>query len=272
MSRLHATLLALLLGAPAPCALAWSGDGHRVVAQLAAGQLRPKATAEAQRLLAGEIDPTLPGVANWADQLRESGSREGRRSQRWHFVNFKGGDCRYAPARDCPDGDCVIAAINRSFLALADRERPDSERRDALKWLVHLVGDVHQPLHATARDDRGGGDFQVAYHGKGRNLHNVWDGLVLHSSGLAWHTLAAQLAAGARLPPDPTSRSDRPAVDWSVESCRIAERIYPPTHVIGDDYLRDNLPLVEMRLQLAGKRLAGMLNHALDPRVVPAAR
>lgn len=263
-------LMAALIFTPS-AARAWGEAGHRVIGDLAARQLRPAARAEVARLLAGEPVPTLAGVANWADDVRAAEGGRGR-TRRWHFVNFRGGDCSYDPARDCPDGDCVIAAINRNFLALSDRRRTDAERRDALKYLVHMIGDVHQPLHSTPLDDHGGGEFQIAYNGKGRNLHGVWDVLILQHSGLSAPEYADLLAAQPPLAADPTRRSDRPAVDWAVESCRIVldGGIYPRKHVVDDRYLDTQRPLVEQRLRLASGRLADMLNYALDPNAPKA--
>jgi hypothetical protein len=262
--RIFVLLVALLSG-PAP-ALAWGPQGHQTIAELANRQLRPAARAEVARLLAGEAVPTLAGVSYWADEVRaeKSGTIQ---TSRWHYVNFKGGDCAYVPARDCPDGNCVIAAINRNFLALSDRSRPDAERRDALKFLVHFVGDVHQPLHASPIDDRGGNDYQVSYRGQGRNLHSVWDSLILPPAAQSPGDYAQSLSLRSPLPVDPTRKSDRPAVDWAVESCRLVEdrSFYPQGHVITDDYLKTHRALVELRLRQAGSRLADMLNFALAP-------
>ena len=265
-------LLAALLAAPFP-ARAWGEPGHRIIGELAQRQLRPAARAEVARLLLGDTEPTLAGVANWADDVRKGEFGSGR-TRRWHFVNFKGGDCSYVPARDCPDGNCVIAAINRNFLVLADRRRADDERRDALKFLVHLIGDVHQPLHATPRDDHGGTEFQVGYHGKGRNLHSVWDALIFHGRALPPAAYADLLGRQSPLPSDPTRRSDRPAVDWAIESCRVVleGKIYPAKHVVDDAYLDANRPLAEQRLRRAGSRLADMLNYALDSRAAKASQ
>jgi hypothetical protein len=265
-------LLAALFSLPLP-AHAFGESGHRIIAELAARQLRPAASAEVARLLAGEPEPTLAGVATWADDLRKAETGN-KRTNRWHFVNFKGGDCSYVPVRDCPDGNCVIAAINRTTLALADRRRPDAERRDALKFLVHLVGDVHQPLHATPLDDHGGGDYQVSYHGEGRNLHTVWDALLLQTAGRSTSEYVDFLGSKPPLPADPARHSDRPAVDWATESCEIVlhGKIYPEKHVIDDAYLDANRPLVEQRLRRAGSRLADVLNFALDPSLPRASQ
>jgi len=258
-------LFATLLAASVPV-LAWGPQGHQTVAELADRQLRPAAQAEVARLLAGEPTPTLAGVANWADEVRARESGASRTGQ-WHYVNFKAGDCSYLPVRDCPEGNCVIAAINRNFLALADRARPDAERRDALKFLVHFVADVHQPLHASPIDDKGGNEFQVSYRGEGSNLHKVWDSLILKHGARSPADYAAALNRRPPLPADPTRQSDRPAVDWAVESCLLVEDggIYPPGHVISDDYLNAHRAQVELRLRQAGSRLADMLNFALAP-------
>ena len=270
LARPIALLLSLLAFA-AP-ALGWGPSGHEIVAKLAQSQLRPAAQAQVDRLLAGEAEPTLAGVANWADEVRYA--NRGQSTTRWHFVNFKGGDCSYVPPRDCPDGNCIIAAINRNFLVLADRKRPDEARRDALKFLVHLIADVHQPLHASANDDRGGNDFQVAYHGRGRNLHAVWDGLLIRRGDMGPADYARWLERQSPLPPDPVPSSDRPAVEWALESCRLvrAPGFYPSRHVIDDQYLDAHRALAEQRLRLAATRLADMLNYALDPRTARSTR
>lgn len=269
-ARLVALLFCLL--APAAPTLAWGPPGHEIVGELAEHQLRPGARSEMDRLLAGEAQPRLAGIANWADALREAETGSSRTSG-WHYVNFRGGTCEYVPARDCPDGNCIIGAINQQFLVLSDRRRPDAERRRALKFLVHLVGDVHQPLHASPRDDRGGNDYQVSYQGQGRNLHAVWDGLIVGQARLPVPEYASQLDAQSPLPPDPTRRSDRPAQDWAIESCKLisSAAIYPSKHVIDDAYLAGHRKLAETRLRLAASRLADMLNSALDPRTASAA-
>jgi hypothetical protein len=214
-------------------------------------------------------------VPEWADELRAAGGAQARDTRRWHFVNFGGPGCEYAPARDCPDGDCVVAAINHQAARLADRRLPASERAEALKWLVHLVADVHQPFHATPRALRGGLDFQVQWRGRGRNLHLFWDlsmlDRALEASALDEAGYLRGLQAQPPLPADPTRDSDRRAIDWAQASCRLIadESLQPPRHAIGDDYPDAHRALLDAQLRLAGARLADMLNFALDP--APAA-
>ena len=256
-------LLPLLLCIALP-ALGWKRDGHRIVAELAQRELRPPVRAEIDRLLVGEAEPTLPGVSSWADSLRIADPKDPRSD--WHYVNFRSGDCDYVPARDCPGGNCVIGAINRQFLVLSDRSRPDAERRDALKYLVHFVGDVHQPMHSSPRKDKGGNDVQVNLDGRGTNLHAVWDSDLVASRGLAPEAYATELARSP-LPADPTGASTRPAVEWALESCRLVRDggLYPEGHKIDARYLDAHRGQAEAQLRLAGHRLAGLLNYALDP-------
>lgn len=268
MNKLFAvvSLCALALLLHSPHAAAWGGQGHRLVARIAERELTPQAHAEVARLLAGEPDPTLAGIASWADELRKSDPDLGKRSARWHYVNLGENDCAYAPPRDCPGGDCVIEALKAQAALLADRSQPLAARRQALKFVVHLVGDIHQPMHAGYAHDKGGNDFQLQFDGKGTNLHALWDSGMLYDRHLDddayLQTLLALPApaadSGPALPP--------PAAAWAQAACRIAVApgVYPARHVLPDDYVARWRPLAEAQLRLAGERLAAILNAALD--------
>jgi hypothetical protein len=261
--------LLLLLCLATPPALGWGRDAHRIVAELAQRQLTPAAGAEVSRLLAGEPEPSLAGVANWADDIRKADPRDPR--SRWHYVNFRNGDCDYLPERDCPDGACVIGAIEREVAVLADRARTDADRRDALKFLAHFVADVHQPLHATPRSDKGGSEFQVNLEGRGTNLHLVWDYDIVPPEGVSAQAHAEQLAARPTMSPDPIRGDAHPARAWALESCRIVAdgAIDPAGHKLDGAYLQAQRPLAERRLRQAGERLAATLNAALAPAPAP---
>ena len=155
-------LVALLCLGIAFTAFAWGRQGHALVGDLAERHLDPTAKAEIARLLAGETDPTLAGVASWADDLRDSDPARFKATSKWHYINAKGGGCGFDLARDCPDGNCVVGAIEAQRAILADRSQPIEARRDALKFIVHLIGDAHQPMHAGSRTDAGGNGFQVS--------------------------------------------------------------------------------------------------------------
>jgi hypothetical protein len=270
--------LALALAA-SPAAMAWSALGHRLVGELAERHLGPAAEAQVKLLLAGEPEPSLAGVATWADDLRNTDPEAFKRTGRWHYINTPpGAGCAYVPARDCPDGECVIAAIERQRAILADRNQPLAARRDALKFVVHFVGDVHQPLHATNHTDKGGNDFQVslrtdlepeAYARKryvdgvmGTNLHSVWDYYILGSERLGLRPNADRLDA---LPWPPKTDAGTGPVAGAGESCRLvdARHLYPDKHTMDRSYLDAERPLAEQRVRQAAYRLAQLLDDTL---------
>ncbi len=254
--------LACTLLAVAPCAFAWGSLGHRVIAQLAQKRLTPAARTQVDRLLAVTGAQRLADVATWPDELRDLDPDLGKRTARLHYVDFHSRDCRYDPPRDCAGNQCVVWAIGHYAAILGDRSRPAAERAQALSFVVHFVGDVHQPLHASYRDDKGGNDWQVRWHGRGSNLHRIWDTTMLNSTGSSYQALANQLAQNTRAVPQGT-----PA-QWAEESCRIVRDggVYPPTRNIDAAYVSRELPIAEERLRQAGVRLAVLLNRELDSR------
>ena len=263
-----AVLLAVCLLA-APVALAWGPSGHRIVADLAQRQLSPAARAEVARLLAPEHDRTLADIATWADELRGDKARQAlwRSTRGLHYVNFPRGDCHYVAPRDCRGGQCVVAAIGRYAAILGDRTRPDAERREALKFVVHFVGDVHQPLHAGYGDDRGGNRRQVRMGGKGSNLHKVWDSGLLGTRHLRWTAYAQRLADDGPVVLPPDVPGEAAPVQWAEESCRIVrdDGVYPAGRDIDAAYVKAERPIAERRLKEAGARLAALLNRLLAP-------
>jgi len=264
MRALAPLLLLALSLLHSPQANAWGGQGHRLVARIAETELTPKARAQVDTLLAGEPDPTLAGIASWADELREHDPDLGKRSSRWHYVNLGEYDCGYEPPRDCPDGNCVIAALQQQTALLADRSQPLEARRQALKFVVHFVGDIHQPMHAGYAHDKGGNDFQLQFNGKGSNLHSLWDSGMLKDRGLDDDAYLAELL---KLPATPVARPALPpaAVAWAQASCRVAVApgVYPASHVLPADYVAVHRPQAEAALRQAGDRLAAILNAAL---------
>lgn len=271
-------LLCLLLPAPV---LSWSGLGHRMVGELAAQRLAPEAGREVAALLAGEKDPTLGGVASWADALRSADPPRFRATSRWHYINARGGGCGFDVARDCPRGDCAVAAIEAQRAILADRGQPLAARRDALKFVVHLVGDLHAPMHASNRQDSGGNRFQVSLHTHlkpeaharkgyvdgvmGTNLHSVWDYYILASAERSPRQYVTRLRK--QVPRIVAGQQGQP-LDWARESCALidAQGIYPQEHAMDHRYLDAMRPLAEQRVALAAARLAALLNETLAAR------
>ncbi|MGH8151097.1 MAG: S1/P1 nuclease [Steroidobacteraceae bacterium] len=261
-------LCASLLGAGP--ALAWGNEGHRIVALIAADGLSPAARAEVARLLGpddrdADVRDAMEAVSTWADDIR----RERPDTERWHFVDIEISAGGYDAARDCPDDDCVVAQIAKDERVVADVRLAGPERAEALRFLIHFVGDIHQPLHCADDHDRGGNAVRVAIGGEETNLHAVWDTKVVAALGHDPRAVAADLAA--RITPQERRAWSRggPAA-WANESFAIAKRdIFGPLHGAGesgelvalpDDYAVRERPVAARQLEKAGVRLAMVLN------------
>ncbi|RDJ00467.1 S1/P1 Nuclease [Dyella solisilvae] len=258
---------ALVCLALAPMAYGWGQLGHSVVADVAQRHLSPAAEAEVERLLAPEHTKSLADIASWADEIRNDPAQDAlwKQTRALHYVDFTSGDCNYTPPRDCKDGQCVVAGIDHYVKILADRSQPDAARLQALKFVVHFIGDEHQPLHGGSRDDKGGNAYQVQFNGKGTNLHSVWDSGLLKTRGLESKPYADELESrGTVALPPPIAPLDNPYAQWAEESCQISRDIYPDGHKIDQAYVDKELPVAELRLRQAGRRLAEVLNLALS--------
>ena len=170
-----ASLLAaiVLLLASLVDAFAWGYAGHRIIAEIAEQFLEPETARQIRDLL--ERDHAYQGI-----DVGRSNSVQRPETAPWHYVNIPvhpapGEPSGYVPTRDCPNGACVVAKIEQFERVLADRQASERERLEALKYLVHFIGDMHQPLHASNNHDRGGNDVTVTFMGRQTNLHAVWD-------------------------------------------------------------------------------------------------
>ena len=243
---LVATLLPLDAGA-------WGQKGHHLIASLAESQLTPKARLEVARLLSLEPGATLISISTWADEHRSPATAA------WHYVNFPRSSCAYDAVRDCPGGQCVVGAIERQLDILKSATN-DESRLLALKYLVHLVGDVHQPLHAGFGDDRGGNSYQLQAFGRGTNLHALWDTGLLASRG---EDVPAALARLSLMPVDDAARRSSMA-SAAEESCHIVSGPgFYPGRALPEDYVARYAPIMDRQILLAGGRLAELLNQAL---------
>ncbi|MGP8033073.1 MAG: S1/P1 nuclease [Steroidobacteraceae bacterium] len=276
--------LALAL-AYAPLAAAWGPQGHRTVGAIADRLLTPAARSGVAQLLAADLDrfgnpsgrTTLESVSVWADEIRGTPADE----PRWHYDDIP--VCGSAQRDEyCPAGQCNSAQLERLSGVLADRQADLRTRNEALKWIVHLVADLHQPLHAADNADAGGNRVTVALAGvrtRGReSLHRAWDGELVR--------LALELRNRQRPPPDidalahearaltATAGQGTPA-SWARESNHLARNVayaYPgfacgrvPDGIVVLDrgYQREAEGIIRERLLLAGGRLANLLNELL---------
>jgi hypothetical protein len=236
----------------------WYDTGHRLVARIAESRLAPHTVLAVRDLLGGE---DIADASLWADQVR--GQR--RETGVLHYVNIPLNADTYVAERDCPDGACIIAAIERDRRILADQAAALPERAEALRFLIHFIGDLHQPLHVSDNGDRGGNDRPVFLFSRPFNLHQVWDGELIEATGLNEPQYLDRLRQEmASLDLAELERGS--VVDWAMEGHRMAaEHAYqlPRSGQLGDAYLAASLPLVDRQLIAAGVRLAKVLNEAL---------
>lgn len=246
---------------PTPSAFGWGRIGHRASAALAESRLTPAARAAVRDLL--EPGESLADASTWADEHR----RDLPESGPWHYVNVPITEAAYAP-RFCQPGGCVVSKIADFRRVLADPTVSPAERRKALRFLVHLVQDLHQPLHVGDRRDRGGNDLQLPFFEDGSNLHRIWDsGIVEHQSDSEkdWLRDITQSVS-----PDRAAQWAQGTVeDWANESLALAKLAYtmPETRIplrpgtkLGASYQAAYLPAVRERLALSGVRVAAILN------------
>jgi hypothetical protein len=258
---------------------AWGGQGHRLVGLIAANHLTPAAAANVAWLLEAQ---TLADVASWADRQ----VTDNQQTFYWHFLNIPRDAAGYDRDRDglLQPGlkagdradvwrDCAVDRITYHEQRLADTTLDRADRAIALKFVVHLVGDLHQPFHALGVG-RGGNDVRVSIFGvsdcgndpampRPCNLHSVWDGRLITRRALADDAYVAALesliSTNQWLARDPGTPAD-----WANESWALAKAaLVAPGTNIDEAYYTAQIPIVDQRVALAGVRLAAVLNRAL---------
>jgi hypothetical protein len=234
-------------------ASAWGPTGHRVTGLVAEKYISKKARKELQRILGGQ---SLAMASTWMDEIRSDTSWNFTAD--WHWVTIQDGQ-GYDQSEKNPNGD-IIQTIEKIVAALKSKKLSAKEEIEQLKMLIHLIGDIHQPLHVGGGNDRGGNDVKVSWFRTDSNLHRVWDSDMIDDTRLSYTELAESLEK-----PDATrvAALQKSAVrDWATESMSYRKQVYS----IGDGklgyvYSYNNFNLVRLRLLQAGVRLAGVLNE-----------
>lgn len=284
-------IVALVMATTTDEAHAWGGEGHRLIARIAYERLTPTARAEVDRLIAADAADPSPGctidsvetLSTWSDCVR--GIRAYANQSPWHYDNIP--VCETAPPFDCPNGNCATRAIERAERTLRDGRASDQQRVRALARLVHFIGDIHQPLHASDNGDRGGNDVRVIFEGhatyrtedgssRPNTLHGIWDSVLLRSAYGPGDT--ARPAIEMDIAEHAGAYAQEDARAWAAESHRVAvEFIYarwpeplrcgqaPELPVDVDQrYVRAAAPIIREQLAKASVRLAMVLNRALQ--------
>jgi len=253
--------------------LAFGDEGHEIVGTIAERQLTSSARAGVLALLATDHsgltrDASIAAETTWADRARDATTGG------WHYVNLELQNPNLASA--CAgQQSCIVTKIDEFRATLANPRAPPSERLRALQFLLHLVGDLHQPLHAADEHDRGGNEERVQAPGEAQgSLHHYWDTVFVAALGTDATAVAERLIAEIS-PEDRRRWREGSPRDWAWESYAIARRrVYgelPAPDAAGrydlsPQYVADATAIERVQLERAGIRLGQLLNDAFDRR------
>ena len=238
-------------------ALAWGAMGHRVTGDIAEHYLSAQAKAQIHAILGVE---SLAEAATYPDDMRSSPEEFWQKTANpWHYVTLK--QPHHYHAEDAPQQGDAVTALSKFTATLKDANASKEDKQLALRFIVHIIGDLHQPLHVSdaARNDKGGNTIKLKYFGHDSNLHKVWDSEMLDGTDLSFSELSGwlrkyigkeELAAWSSVSPQ----------DWIRESSELREKSYPAADELSWDYSFQQMPVVKKRLQMGGVRIANYLN------------
>jgi S1/P1 Nuclease len=241
---------------------AWGSKGHMIVAEIAQQRLTPAAQKSINELIPG-LD--LAAVANWPDTVRTQ--PEWVMSKPWHFVDLADGQ-RYEELPHSEEGN-VITAITNMVEVLKSKTETVLKKQEAIKFLVHFMGDIHQPLHVGRPDDRGGNSIKVVYNGKNTNLHALWDSGMINTANLDYRQYAATLENQNPFNPPYDTReiTFSQIIDENMSARQQIYDFVPANDApifIQESYVLRNKDLMNARMVVAGKRLAIVLNEIFN--------
>ena len=285
MTRALPLLAAAALAATVatPAAAYWE-FGHETVARIAEANIRPQTRTAIRRLLAQQAllgtpeckAGTMAQASVWADCIKPLKDAAGQPrfgyAYNWHFQDVN--VCRpFDLVAPCKDGNCVSAQITRDVALLKDKHTPPKERVQALAFLIHFVGDLHQPLHAGEKDDKGGNDVKAVYGDYATprlNLHSIWDGLLAERAITSGPPLVRRYPAAVRAE---VAAGD--VTDWSRESWQVShDAAYgsvetdpcapnPGSVTLDEATIERLVPVARLEVERGGLRLAKLLDEAL---------
>ncbi len=251
------TLTLLLIASPAA---AWGPIGHRVTGAIADENLGGLARANVQLLIGTE---TLAEAATYPDEMKSDPSTFWQKTASpWHYVTVATG-IAYKPSMAPAEGD-AITALNKFTATLRDSKASVEDRRVALRFIVHIIGDLHQPLHVGRGDDRGGNDTPVTFFNRSTNLHSLWDSGLIEEEKLSYTELTLFLSRSIS-PQNVVAWSDVRPGTWMTESIKLRETIYPAEPKLSWSYAYQHNIEMNDRLKKAGIRIAAYLNWVFAP-------
>ena len=240
-----------------PKAFSWGKTGHRVVAEIAERNLDPAAKKGIKELLDGD---DLARVANYPDEIRSD--RKYDYTGPWHYTSIPTGKTYFDQKRN-KDGD-IIDALFRMDEILKDPKKSKEDKAFALKFMVHLVGDLHQPLHVGIAEDRGGNNVRVRWFKTESNLHTIWDENVIDFQQLSYTEYSAFLNRYTKDEMKEFTRGN--FLDWAKESQDLRSAVYDTggSENLSYEYQYKTKPVIEERIRKAGVRLASVLNNVFN--------
>lgn len=237
--------------------LRWGQIGHYVTGHVAENHITDKTAAELDRVIGHE---SLAEAAVWMDDIRSDSNYD--YTNTWHWVTIPDG-MTYEETEKNPDGD-VLGQLETFIEELKEGGLSEKEEHDKLKMVVHMVGDIHQPLHVGTGEDLGGNRARVQWMGENSNLHRVWDSDLIESRQMSYTEISDNIDV---IDDEQVREWQQASVrDWAYESMSYREDVYnlPDDNRIGYEYRYANYNLVKERLVKAGVRLAGVLNDIYD--------
>jgi hypothetical protein len=252
-------LLTLTIVISGTLLISWGVAGHRTVAAVAEKHLLSNVSSVVAAYLGGQ---EMTEVSSWADEVRDQA--EYKQTAPWHFLNLPlglGHDA-FVQFVEGLGNENIYTAILKAETTLKDDSANVTARQDALKFLIHFVGDAHQPMHVSRKEDKGGNTIQVRFDGKGTNLHSLWDSKLIEHEHLSDADLVAACDK-ATAEEINQWQSDSP-MEWLWESYQISSQLYKETEAnnnIDEAYYNKYIQVIHKRINQAGIRLAGELNR-----------
>lgn len=243
--------------------ISWGFKGHRAVATIAQKHLSANTAYVVSAYLKGQ---QMEDVSTWADENRNPATAP------WHYINLPLGLSRDAFVKAVQESDNnVYTAILKTEATLKDANASADAKNEALKYLIHLIGDAHQPMHVSRKEDKGGNSIQLRFNGQGTNLHSLWDSKLIDKEGLSQEDIVKtyDTASGTDIK---KWQSDGP-IEWLWESYQITTELYAnakPGQDVDEVYYQKYIPIVRKRIDQAGIRLAGELNKLLAGQKIKA--
>lgn len=243
---------------------AWGVTGHRIVAEIAQHHLSRRAEKNIKKLLGNK---NLAYYANWPDFIKSDTTGVWKETSAWHYVNInpQKNFQQFKDSLSVQKSPNIYTQIKVLSEKIKDKNVPDSEKKTDLIFLIHLVGDLHQPLHIGRYSDLGGNKINVTYFGKNTNLHSVWDTKLVDDQKYSYTEFTNLL--DIKSDDEVKTIQSGTLEDWIYESHKIANSIYyhsPKDSKLGYEYNYRFEPTLEKQLLYGGLRLAKILNDIFD--------